>query len=120
MMRRAFLQFVLTALLLVGQQGAISHAVWHLHDFFPAHEHSSGHHDGQASGAHDHEGDEPSSQAELCDLHLAFGTLLSVGGAAQPAVLLADLASVAVPSPSNWRVAPPRVAFHSRAPPVLL
>jgi hypothetical protein len=115
-MRRAFLQLILVAVLLVGQQGAIGHALWHLHDFFPAHEQQDGH----ASDTHDHEGGEGSSQAELCDLHLAFGTLLSGGCAAQPAVVPADLAGVTFASRSTWHLAQARVAFHSRAPPVLL
>ena len=118
-MRRAFLRLILVGLLLVGQHGALSHAVWHLHDFLPAHGQHD--HDGGPSGAaHDHDGDEHSSQAELCDLHLAFGTLLSGGGAAAPALLATDLTSVTCSSSPRWHIAQSRVAFHSRAPPVFL
>ena len=114
-MRRAVLPFVCAFLLLSAQLTALTHSVWHLHDYLPAH----AHHD--HTGAAHNDGDEaPSSQAELCVFHAAFGSLSAGGCAAQPAV--------AASSFSDWFAKPPAVSHFaqaaltppSRAPPVLL
>jgi hypothetical protein len=119
-MRRALLQLLLAGLLLAGQHGALSHAVWHLHDFLPGH----GHHEHagdtpeHAGNAHEH-GDEHSSQADLCGLHAAFDTMLSGGAAAPPLLLAADVADIAPAAAPVRHDAQTRVAFHSRAPPAV-
>ncbi len=115
-MKRAFLHFACAFLLVTAQLTALTHSVWHLHDFLPAHEH-----DDHTGAAHDDgSGETPSPQAELCVFHAAFGSLFAGGCAGQPAV--------AADAFFDWFAFPPAVGHHaqtavvppSRAPPVLL
>jgi hypothetical protein len=115
-MKRAFLHFACALLLVTAQLTALTHSVWHLHDFFPAH----GQHN-DTGAAHDDGSDEtPSPQAELCVFHATFGSLFGGGCAGQPAV--------AADTFSDWFASPPAVAHRaqaavvppSRAPPVLI
>ena len=115
MAKRAVLQFLCVLLLLFAQQGALIHSAWHLHDYLPAHEH----HD-RAGAAHD-DGDEiPSSQAELCIFHAAFGSLFAGGCTAQPTIAAAGFFHWLATLPAVWRIAQPTLTPPSRAPPVLL
>jgi hypothetical protein len=103
-------------LLRTAQLTALTHSVWHLHDYFPAH----AHHD-RAGAAHDHGDDEaPSSQAELCVFHAALGSLFAGGCAAQPAVAPAGFPDWFASYPAAWRIAQAALIPPSRAPPVLL
>jgi hypothetical protein len=115
-MKRAFLHFACAFLLVSAQLTALTHSVWHLHDFLPADEH----HD-HAGAVHDH-GDEetPSSQAELCVFHAAFGSLFAGGCAVQPVVAADGYSGWFATTPAVWRVAQSAVTPPSRAPPVLL
>lgn len=116
MAKRTVPHFLCALLLLVAQQGALTHQVWHLHDYLPAHEH----HDG-AGAAPGHSDDEtPSSQAELCIFHVALGSLFAGGCTKQPAIAPAGLSDWLASSAATWRVAQPAVTPPSRAPPVLL
>lgn len=115
-MKRAFLHFACAFLLVSAQLTALTHSVWHLHDFLPAH----GQHDHTGAAHDDGSGEIPSPQAELCVFHAAFGSL-SAGGCAGQSAVAADTFS-------DWFASPPAVAHHaqaavvppSRAPPVLL
>ena len=118
-MKRAFLHFACAFLLASAQLTALTHSVWHLHDFLPAHaQHTQ--HDGPGAAHDDGSGETPSPQAELCVFHAAFGSLFAGGCAGQPAVAADAL--------SDWFAFPSAVARHaqaavappSRAPPVLL
>lgn len=123
MMRRFFHYFCI-ALLLVAQQGALTHAAWHAsggaahaHDALGAH----GAH-GHEGHAHDHEGDSesPSGQATLCEFHLAFGQVLGgMHGACVP-LAIADLPVVVSVYVFNPRLGSEAVPALSRGPPVLL
>jgi hypothetical protein len=116
MVQRPLLQLICIFLLLSAQQAALTHRVWHLHDYLPAHEHQD-----RAGAAHEHNDDEaPSSQAELCLFHAALGSVFA-GGCAGETVLgtAADSSWLAI-STAVWRVAETVALPPSRAPPVLL
>jgi len=113
--KRAILQIVGVALLLVGQQAAITHSVWHLRDHLPGQERQ----DDARPAKHSHnKGQAP--QSSLCDQHSSLGTLLTGDCAAQPLALPAgeshwQFAATAVRRAADSTPTPP-----SRAPPVLL
>lgn len=114
-MKRAFLHFACAFLLVSAQLSALTHSVWHLHDYLPAHEV----HD-QTGAAHEHDdGETPSSQAELCVFHAAFGSLFAGGCTGQPVLAAADFPDWFADSPAVWRIAQSAVVPPSRAPPVL-
>jgi hypothetical protein len=116
MSKRCLLQLACICLLLAAQQAALTHSIWHLRDFLPAHEHQE-----QAGTAHDHDDDEtPSSQAELCAFHAALGTLFAGAWAAQVVIAPTGHSDSFFSSPSVWRFAQSAVTPPSRAPPVLL
>jgi hypothetical protein len=115
-MRRAFLHFACAFLLLSAQLSALTHSVWHLHDYLPAHAHPN-----HAGAALDHNDDKtPSSEAELCVFHAALGNLFAGGCASKPVIEAASLSSWLATSPAAWRVAQTVTLPPSRAPPVLL
>ena len=114
MAKRIALHFLCAFLLLFAQQGALTHQVWHLHDYLPAHEHND-----HAGAAHDND-KSPSSQAELCIFHAALGSLFAGGCTGQPAIAAAGLSDWLATSPAAWRVAQSTATPPSRAPPVLL
>jgi hypothetical protein len=116
MAKRTILNYLCVFLLLVAQQGALTHQVWHLHDYLPAHEQ----HD-HAGAAHEHSGGKtPSPQAELCVFHAAFGSLFAGGCAAQPTLAPAGLTDWLAAPAAVRHVTPSAVTPPSRAPPVLL
>jgi len=116
MAKRIALHFLCAFLLLFAQQGALTHQVWHLHDYLPAHEH-----DDHAGAAHDRGDDEtPSSQAELCVFHAALGSLFAGGCAGQPTIAAAGFLHWLATPPAVWHIAQPTLTPPSRAPPVLL
>lgn len=112
-MRRILLQGLLVFLLLAGQQSALVHSVWHLHDHLPAHEQ----HDA-APAAHEHD-DEHSSQSRLCDLHAALGTLLAGDCGGQSAVAATEVPNGLAIHAATRRIAQPVLTPPSRAPPAL-
>ena len=114
MAKRAF-QLLYVLLLLVAQQGALTHQIWHLRGSLPAQEH----HD-YARAAQQNGGDERSPQSGLCDLHFALGTLLAGDCPGQPAVALPDLSDWLMAAPVPGRIAQPAEYPRSRSPPVLL
>lgn len=115
-MKRAFLHFACAFLLASAQLTALTHSVWHLHDFFPAHEHSD-----HENAPHEHGDDEtPSSQAELCVFHAAFGSLFAGGCSVQLTFAPADASDWPAIPIANWRFARSALTPPSRAPPVLL
>jgi hypothetical protein len=68
-MKRSILQFVCILGLLFAQQGALMHAIWHVH----------------GTAAQPHDGDQKqSAQGDLCKLHGLFTQV--VGGAPAPVV----------------------------------
>ena len=117
MARRAFLNFTCAVLLLVAQYGALTHAVWHLHDYFPAHQKQ-----GLAgTGAAQQQGDSGQpSQSRLCDLHFALGALLAGDCGGKTAAVPADVLHWLATPATAWRVAQSTATPPSRAPPVLL
>ena len=112
--RRLTLRLILAALLLVAQQAAVTHAVWHAHDSLAGHVH-----DTELNDDLGHQHDEHSSEAQFCGFHAAFGQVLGVaaGNAAPLAVLRLDVERVSEPqrSCSHVESVPPQ----SRSPPVL-
>ena len=115
MAKRAVLQFLLAFLLLVSQQGALVHSVWHLNDYLASHGLQS-----QAGASHDQQSSDPSSQSRLCDLHSALGNLLGGNCGGQIIIAAADIPNSLAPHVAVWRVAQPATTPPSRAPPVLL
>jgi hypothetical protein len=115
-MRRALLHFACAFLLVSAQLSALTHSIWHLHDYLPA----QVHHD-HAGAVHDHGGDEgPSSQAELCAFHAALGSLFEGGCATQTTLAPADLPLWLASAPAAWHFPQTALTPPTRAPPVLL
>ena len=115
-MKRAALHFACAFLLLSAQLTALTHSVWHLHDYLPAH----AHHDHTGTAPEPGGGEVPSPQAELCIFHAAFGSLFAGGCAAQPAVAAAGFFDWFAIPPAAWHIAQAALTPPSRAPPVLL
>ena len=115
MIRRSLLHFTCAILLIVAQQGALTHFVWHLNHHTPGHAY-----DELSSRSHSPQPNDRKPQPTLCDLHFAMGSLLagdcagtSLAAAAQPSSLFT------VPS-AVWRANHNLLTPPSRAPPVLL
>ncbi len=107
MLKRCWMQFVLAALLLVAQHGALTHHVRHLQDRLPAQ-------------AQQQNQKQKSAHAGLCDFHVSFAQVL---GAVNCARIPLRLASNSVERGSNHF--PPAfssdlVVPASRGPPILL
>jgi hypothetical protein len=112
--KRAFLQLICIFALLVAQQAALTHWIWHLGDVRHAHEQQ-----GDASAApHSHDRGE-SPQSTLCEQHGALAALLSGNCLAQPPVWSTGGAHWLVAATAAWRVAQRTATPPSRAPPVL-
>jgi hypothetical protein len=106
MTRRAFLQFVLAALLLFAQQAAVTHAIWHAHGPTPEQQQDS-----NSKG---------SFQAGSCEWHGAFCQVLGgvpsgSGSHAEQHGSAEQAAAPALPSVATLSLAP-----LSRGPPALL
>jgi hypothetical protein len=115
-MKRAFLHFVCALLLVSAQLTALTHSVWHLHDFLPAH----GQHDHTGAAHDDGSGETPSPQAELCVFHAAFSGLFAGGCSAPLAFSLPDFSDWQAIPIVDRGVARSTLTPPSRAPPVLL
>jgi hypothetical protein len=107
MPKRGLMQFLLAALLLIAQHGALSHQLRHLHDRLPAQTQQQ---DDKQKPAH----------TALCDFHVSFAQLL---GAVDCAALPLPLAESTVERHGNHF--PPAfpadlVVAASRGPPVIL
>jgi hypothetical protein len=104
------LALLLTAVaLLVAQQAAISHQIWHLAGT-----------PGQAFGAPSEQQDKAPKKDGLCGLHAALGTVLgAVSGGAQAAQIAVstEVPFIAADVPAARRFA---LAALSRGPPILL
>lgn len=70
--KSAFLRLLLAALLLVAQQAAVTHAIWHAHDGLAGHVHDTA--VVQSGQSHD----DDSTQAQFCGFHVAFGQVLGM------------------------------------------
>ena len=115
MSQRYLLNFACAVLLLVAQQAALTHAVWHLGKDVPAQvQEDSG------SGSHLPGDSERSLQSRFCDLHFAMGSLLSGDCAGQGLSDSLPLGHSLATSTAAWRVAQPLLIPPSRGPPVLL
>jgi hypothetical protein len=115
-MRRAVFPVVCALLLLTAQLTALTHSVWHLHDYFPA----QAHHD-HVGAAHDRGGDQaPSSETELCVFHAVLGSLFAGGCTAQSSVAAAGFSDWFASYPAVRHIAQAALTPPSRAPPVLL
>jgi hypothetical protein len=114
-MKRALLHFACAFLLLSAQLAALTHSVWHLHDYLPGH----GHHD-PARDVQGHGGDEAPLQAELCVFHAALGSLFAGGCGAQLTFTPADSFDWPAIPIADPRLARSALTPPSRAPPVLL
>jgi hypothetical protein len=109
---RHVLNWLYALLLLVAQQGALTHSVWHLHDHLPAHGQQQA-----ADTASSHGGNEPSSQSRLCDLHSVLGTLLAGDCGGQTVLAAPALSHGLTASAATWRFAQTATTPPSRAPP---
>jgi hypothetical protein len=114
MTRRTTLHFVCALLFLAAQWGALTHAVWHLHN--PAAAHGQQH---ASAGAHP-KGGEQSPQSKLCDLHSVLGVVLGGDCGAQGVAPLADVSHVLVTVSTAGHAVRFDPTHRSRAPPVLL
>lgn len=114
MSKRSFLRFTCAFLLLIAQQGALTHSVWHLGRHAPA-QHVEA--DGEFQTPERNDG---SPQSKLCDLHFALGSLLAGDCPGQAVPDQVALSHWLATSAAIWRVAQPVVTPPSRAPPVLL
>jgi len=107
-MRRTLLVFACMLLLLVAQQGALTHAIWHAHQNRSNHSHSvvDKHH-------------APAGQASLCAFDLAFGQVLGTahGGSATLVVIAVDAERIH-DLPAS-RLHAETLSPKSRGPPVL-
>ena len=102
MTRRVFLQIVLAALLLFGQQVALTHALTHAHGSAPQHESGKG-----------------SFQSGSCNLHGVYGQILGAMPASAVCHAEQSLAIEHVPAAALPCVAVPAFAPLSRGPPSL-
>jgi hypothetical protein len=113
-MSRAFLQLICIFALLVAQQAALTHSIWHLRDAVPAHKQ-----DDVSAAPHAHESSK-SPQSSLCDQHGVLEALLSGTCLAQPPTFSAGGTHRPAVAAVTWRVAQRTPTPPSRAPPVLL
>ena len=112
--KRSLLHFAGALLLLIAQQGALTHSIWHLGRQATA-EHVAV--DGEF-----HSSDRPdrAPQSKLCDLHFALGSLLAGDCPGQSVLEEAPVSHRLVAVSAVWRVAQPLLTPPSRASPVLL
>jgi hypothetical protein len=113
--KRAFWQLICIIALLVAQQAALTHSIWHYRDALPAHKQLV--HAGATPYSDDNGG---SPQSTLCQQHGILGALLSGTCHAQPPGISAGGSHRLVPATATWHVAQRTPSPHSRAPPVLL
>ena len=109
-MKRSLLQLVCILALLAAQHGALTHAVWHAREHVPlqAQQHDHG---------PDDAGDERSSQADLCGLHILLGTVLGGAGASGAQFCCPPAAAEGISQRLHSRVSVEAVRFLSRGPP---
>jgi hypothetical protein len=105
MTRRAFLQFVLAALLLFAQQAAVTHAIWHAHGPTPEQHEDNG---------------KGSFHAGSCDWHSAFCQVLGAVPSGSPSHAERHGPAEQAAAPALPRVAALSPAPLSRGPPALL
>jgi hypothetical protein len=114
---RFLLQLACIFALLAAQHGALTHAVWHLHEGLPAQAHAQDdHHD----HARDDVDDGNSSQADLCGLHVLLGTVLGCAGAAGLQWHAPPVAAEGVLQDPHSRLGAEALPFFSRGPPPVL
>jgi len=111
MTRRAYLQYFCVFLLLVAQQGALTHAVWHAHDGHHSHAH-------EQDGAHEDES--PSIQSTLCAFDMAFGQVLGGTHGGTMALAYAPIVLERFHDLTTPRLRAEAVSPKSRGPPALL
>jgi hypothetical protein len=109
MLARPLAVLFTAAALLLAQQAAISHQIWHLA--------GAG---GQAFGAQNDQQHKAPKKDGLCDLHTALGTVLGAVSANAPASLLADLPDARVAAAAVSAVTVRPLPPTSRGPPTLL
>ena len=114
-MKRGWLQLIWIFLLLVGQQAALTHSVWHLRDHLPAR-----HGPEQARAQQPVPGKGQLPQSRLCDQHAALGALLAGDCPSAPVALTGGEAPRPADAAATWRVAQSTSTPPSRAPPALL
>jgi hypothetical protein len=113
--KRYFLRIACVLLLLLAQQGALTHGIWHLGNFSVGNLHSAQDDDLRGSRPND-----PSPQSGLCDFHFALGALLAVGGPGEMAIPAIRPVLTRETFPERFRHSPSRLTPFSRAPPVFL
>lgn len=116
-MPRIIFHVVCVLLLLIAQQGALVHAMWHANA--DSHAHAF---DGQT---HAPDGDDAPltgqrNQDSLCAVDLAFGQVLGGIHGACALPLAVDLPAAATCYTFNPRLGCEAIPAHSRGPPVLL
>ncbi len=107
-LRSTLFAFACVLLLLIAQQGALTHAIWHAHQTKTTHSYS-------ALNKHQ----TPAGQANLCAFDLAFGQMLGTahGGGTTLTVIAADIERIRdVPVA---RLHAEALSPKSRGPPVL-
>ncbi len=109
---RVLLQLICISLLLVSQQAALTHAVWHATERLHGHGVAGGAHDSHDAGHHDAD-----TARALCSLDMVYGEVLgAICGRTARAAAVAQ-----APDHVGWlvhrRVAVERVRAVSRGPP---
>lgn len=110
---RGLMQLGCILLLLIAQQGALMHRVWHLHDVLHGHAAAN-----DAAQGHDQDGDDP--QSGLCQLHFAAGTVLGALDCAAIVLALSAPRPERAPEFLFSQLAPDVPVATSRGPPVFL
>ena len=107
MLKRGLMRFLLAALLLAAQHGALTHQVRHLQDRLPA---KSQQQDDQQKSAH----------TGLCDFHVSFSQVLGAVNCAKTSLRLASNSVEHSGNDFPPAVAADLVVPASRGPPVLV
>src|SRR5262245_1058845 len=112
MKRRAFFHCVVVFLLLIAQQGAMLHAVWHA--YAGQHERAS-----VQATAHQNGSGSPSNQAGLCAFDVAFGQMLGFTHSGGVVLAYMPVAGVRTHDITAPRLHAEVLSPKSRGPPVL-
>lgn len=111
-MKRYLFRFLCIALLLAGQQAAVTHALAHAQNAYAR--------TALAHGGADSEGSSGSERFALCDFDFAYSQVLGAVHSASIQPLTVDASFAAVPVHSASRARSTEVPFLIRGPPPVL
>ena len=109
----ALLRYLLIGLLLLAQQAAFTHAIWHAYGKSPVARHAHGADGGAARNA--------LPESVLCRFDVTFGQILGGGAQGAECCICEPHLGVEQVAQTQYLYSPPSsVSFFSRGPPVLL